>query len=214
MKGGRIAGVVAAACAWLVAAVAAAETVLERRPSDRLEPAEAERFSRLADEIGWGSLFKTEQMARADTAYGVGPVLAVTATPYLPLMFFLESRAWASQRFLSMDEADRRFAETYIDPGEGLLLDLLVIAETPRSVAADALSLHFQAGDGVALPAEVLEHAVSLEPTLGGELYAARAKVRVAFATAPDWPEQDGMALRVAVEDAVFDLEWRFAEAD
>jgi len=208
------AGALLVATAWLAGATAAAETALARRPSDRLEPEVAARFTALAGEVGWGSLFKTEQMARADTAYGAGPVLAVTATPYLPLLFFLESRAWASQRFLSMDEADRRFTETYVDPEEGLLFDLLVIAETPEAVAADALAVRFVAQDGAPLPADLVDHAVTLEPTLGGELFAARARARVRFTVPPDWAGLGGMGLRVAAADAVFELDWRFAAAE
>lgn len=71
----------------------AAATALEARPADAVPNKVLARFTALADEIGWGLLFRTEQMAAADTTYAAGAVLAVTATPYLPVHFWLESRA-------------------------------------------------------------------------------------------------------------------------
>lgn len=210
-RGFALAALAGALVSALVAGGARAETVLERRPSDRLEPATAERFARLADAVGWGSLFKTEQMARADTAYGAGPVLAVTATPYLPLMYFLESRAWAIQRFLSLEEADRRFTETYLDPGQALAFDLLVIAESPKAIGEEALAASFFGPDGAAVAADLVDHAISLEPTLGGELHAARARMIVTFTQPPVWPQLEGMTLRVEADGQAFDLEWRFS---
>lgn len=204
---------VASVVALLLAAPAAsAETALDRRPSDRLTPETAERLAAIAAEIGWGSLFRTEQMIRADSAYGPGPVIAVTASPYLPVMFYLESRAWAVERFLSLEEADRRFGEAYVDPGDGMVFDLLLISEEAAPIEEEAIAIAYHDDSGTVASARLVSHEMTLEPALGGSLYATRAQLRVDFDGSPDWPAIGRMGLRVETADSAFDLDWTFAD--
>lgn len=204
---------VAAAVAFcLLASAVSAGTALERRPSDRLLPETAERLSAIAAEIGWGSLFRTEQMVLADTAYGPPPVIAVTASPYLPVMFFLESRAWAVERFLSLEEADRRFGEAYVDPGEGLLFDLLLISEEAAAIEAAALAFAYHDDAGTPTTARLSSHELTREPAMGGSLYAARGQLRIDFDEQPDWPSIGRMGLHVEAADSRFTLEWTFPD--
>jgi hypothetical protein len=189
---------------------ALALTALDSRPSDEVPLELTQRLQKLAGEIGWGSLFRTEQMVRADTAYGAGPVLAVTATPSMPVMAYLESRAWAAERFLAEGDADRRFAELYVDPSTALVFDLLVIAETPEALRRDALIVTYLDGTGSELSGTFLEHDVALEPTLGGALHAARARVMVALPESHDWDAAETMTLHLKAMDQDFALTWSF----
>ncbi len=189
---------------------ALALTALERRPTDPVPLEVTQRLQKLAGEIGWGSLFRTEQMARADTAYGGGPVIAVTATPAMPVILYLESRAWAAERFLAEAEADRRFAELYLDPSTGLVFDLLVIAETAEALRPDALEVTYRDSTGAEVPGEIQDHDVALEPTLGGALHAARARVMVVLADGHDWAAATTMTLELQAADQDFALTWTF----
>ncbi|MCB9966754.1 MAG: hypothetical protein H6852_03820 [Geminicoccaceae bacterium] len=189
---------------------ALALTALDSRPSDEVPLELTQRLQKLAGEIGWGSLFRTEQMVRADTAYGAGPVLAVTATPSMPVLAYLESRAWAAERFLAEGDADRRFAELYLDPTTGLVFDLLVIAETPEALRSDALIVTFRDSTGSNLPGTFLEHDVALEPALGGALHAARARVMVVLPDGHDWATAEAMTFELQALDQDFALTWTF----
>lgn len=189
---------------------ALALTALDSRPSDAVPLELTQRLQKLAGKIGWGSLFRTEQMARADTAYGAGPILAVTATPSMSVMAYLESRAWAAERFLAEDDADRRFAELYLDPSTGLVFDLLVIAETPEALRRDALIVTYRDGMASDLPGTFLEHDVALEPTLGGALHAARARVMVVLPDGHDWAAAETMTLELQALGQDFALTWTF----
>lgn len=189
---------------------ALALTALEHRPSDPVPTDLAARLEALAGEIGWGSLFRTEQMARADTAYGGGPIIAVTATPVLPVLAHLESRAWAAERFLDEAAADRRLADLHLDPSMGLAFDLLVIAETPEALSPAVLAVTYRESHDAELPGMLEAHEVSLEPTLGGDLHAARARVVVDLPDGHDWKPVQSMTLELQAADQSFALVWTF----
>jgi hypothetical protein len=192
----------------------AAETALEVRPADAVPNEVLARFTALADEIGWGSLFRTEQMAAADTAYGAGPVLAVTATPYLPVHFWLESRAWAAQRFRPPTDADERFMAFFVDAGDGLVFDLLVIGESDASLGQERLEVTYVDSTGTRLPAQIEDHEMADERAMGGSLRTARARLRVDFPEAPDWAAVDTIGLEVEAAGEVFAVGWRFPPAE
>lgn len=189
---------------------ALAETALDGRPSDPVAPAQARRLQALAGQIGWGALFRTEQMARADTAYGPGPILAVTATPGLPVLAYLESRAWAAARFLDEAAADRRFATSPLDPAAAIVFDLLVIATTPEVLEPAGVEVTYLDEHGVERSAVLETYAVTLEPTLGGDLHAGRGRVRIDLPEGHDWAGAGGMSLRLRAAGQDFDLVWSF----
>ncbi len=207
---------------WLVSAIclslvslggngpALALTALELRPSDPLPKELTARLEVLAGEIGWGSLYRTEQMARADTAYGGGPVIAVTATPVLPVLAHLESRAWAAERFLDEDAADRRLAELQLDPSTSLAFDLLVIAETPEALDPAALAVTYRESPGAELSGSIEAHEISLEPTLGGDLHAARARIVVDLPEGHAWEPVQSMTVELQAGGQSFELLWTF----
>jgi hypothetical protein len=212
----RRAGAALAGLLALVAGVGpiAAETALEARPADAVPTAELDRLSAIADQIGWGSLFRTEQMAAADTAYAAGPVLAVTAMPYLPVHFWLESRAWAVERFRPLADADERFMAFVVDPKDGLVFDLLVIGETDTALDQAALDVTYVDSTGTRLPATIDEHAMSDERAMGGSLRTARARLTVTFDEAPDWSAVETIGLEVTAAGEVFAVGWRLPPAD
>jgi hypothetical protein len=208
-----------AALAGLLALVAgagpiAAETALDARPVDAIPAAELARLSAIADQIGWGSLFRTEQMAAAATAYGSGPVLAVTAMPYLPIHFWLESRAWAVERFRPLADADERFMAFVVDPKDGLVFDLLVIGESDTVLDRAALDVTYVDSTGTRLPAVIEEHAVIDERAMGGSLRTARARLGVTFQVEPDWSAVETIGLELTAAGGVFALGWRLPAAD
>lgn len=209
----RLAAAAAVALASL-AAPAAAETSLGARPHETVPREALDRFTALADEIGWGSLFRTEQMAVADTAYGTGPVLAVTATPYLPIHFWLESRAWAAQRFRPLTDADERFMTFFVDAGDGLVFDLLAIGEGEASLGADGLSVTYVDSTGTRLPALIEDHEAADERAMGGSLRTARARLRVPFPEPPDWTAIETIGLEVTAAGDTFAVGWRFPPAE
>ena len=215
----RIVPRVGAALAGLLALVAgagpiAAETALEARPTDPVPTAELDRLSAIADQIGWGSLFRTEQMAAADTAYASGPVLAVTAMPYLPVHFWLESRAWAVERFRPLADADERFMAFVVDPKDGLVFDLLVIGETDTALDEAALDVTYIDSTGTRLPATIDEHAVTDERAMGGSLRTARARLSVSFDETPDWSTIEMIGLELTAAGDSFAVGWRLPPAD
>lgn len=189
---------------------ALAETALDSRPSDRVAPELTRRLQALADQIGWGSLFRTEQMARADTAYGAGSVLAVTATPRVPVLSYLESRAWAVERFQADDAADRRFAELYLDPATAIVFDLLVIGATSQALEAEALGITYRDDSGLELAGMLEGYDVTREPTLGGALHAGRGRIRIDLPDGHDWAQIDEMSLRLRAASQDFALVWVF----
>lgn len=208
--------------ATLLAALAGpalGETLLAARPSDPVARDELARFTALAGQIGWGSLFHTEQMAAADSAYGAGPVLAVTAMPYLPVHFWLESRAWAAQRFRPEADADARFIEVVVDPADGLVFDLLVVGAADAPLDAAALEVTYVDSSGARLPVlvELLEAAE--ERAMGGSLQTLRAQLRVTFATAPDrgapdWAAIESFGLEIDAAGTPLTVSWRLPEAE
>lgn len=206
----RVVGALVAALCW--AAPAAAETALGARPDDRVARAELDRFTALADEIGWGSLFRTEQMAAADTAYGGGPVLAVTATPYLPVHFWLESRAWAVERFRPLAEADERFMDFVVDPADGLLFELLVIGADDARLGETPLAVTYVDSAGARLPVLVEALELADERAMGGSLRTARARLRVTFAEAPDWAAIETFGLEVEAAGDHLAVGWRLPQ--
>ena len=219
VSGSRIERVAGAALGSLLALVAAAgpiaaETVLDARPTDAVATAELARLTAIADQIGWGSLFRTEQMAAADTAYGSGPVLAVTAMPYLPVHSWLESRAWAVERFRPLADADERFMAFVIDPKDGFVFDLLVIGESDTALNRAALDVTYVDSTGTRLPAVIEEHAVTDERAMGGSLRTARARLGVTFQDEPDWSAVETIGLEVTAAGGVFALGWRLPTAD
>lgn len=207
-----LAGLGIAAAIALAAHPAAGETQLPNRPSDRAGSARMETLRALADQIGWGSLRQTEHMKLADTAYGEPPIIAVTAAPYLPVTFFLESRHWAAQRFLGAAEADARLAEIAVDPSQAILFDLLVITEDPAVLEGSAPLVRFSDGAGRTLPAVAVDPEVTEEPALGGALYAGRASVLVPLPDGFDWAEVDRFTLSFEAGEIVRVLEWTFPD--
>ncbi len=198
----------------LVAGGAMAATALDGRPFDPLALEQAERFEALARQIGWGALLRTERMARADTAYGPGPVLAVTATPGLPALSFLESRAWAAERFLDEAAADRRLEAIRPDPGSTLLFDLLLIGTTPEALGAERLEVIYEDDHGQRHSGALEGYAITLEPTLGGALHAGRGRLRIDLPEGHDWALVEGISLRLLAAGQAFDLVWRFPPPD
>lgn len=215
----RIERLAVAALAGLLALVTgagpiAAETALEARPTDPVPTAELDRLTAIADQIGWGSLFRTEQMAAADTAYAAGPVLAVTAMPYLPVHYWLESRAWAVERFRPLADADERFMAFVVDPMDGLVFDLLVVGGPDAALDEASLDVTYVDSTGTRLPAVIDEHAVTDERAMGGSLRTARARLRVTFDEAPDWSAVETIGLEVTAAGEVFAVGWRLPPAD
>lgn len=210
-RGRAIAATMAATLA-LGAPPASALTELPNRPSD---PAPLERIDTLralAAQVGWGSLKETEHMKLADTAYGAPPVIAVTAAPYLPVTFFLESRRWAAQRFLGVAEADEHFAEIWVDPADGLRFDLLVLTEDVAVLEASATTVRFADDTGRSLPAMPVALEVTEEPALGGALFAGRATILVPLPDDFDWDavSRFSLAFEAGTVDRV--LEWTFPD--
>jgi hypothetical protein len=197
-----------------LAAPAAAETPLPARPSDPVAREEMARLAALAGQIGWGSLFHTEQMAAADSAYGAGPVLAVTAMPYLPVHFWLESRAWAAQRFRPETEADERFMDFVVDPADGLVFDLLVVGQGGVALNAAALRITYVDSAGARLPVLVEAPETADERAMGGSLRTLRARLRVVFSETPDWPAIETFGLEIDAAGTRLAVAWRLPEMD
>lgn len=201
-----------ALAAALAPATAAAMTELPHRPTD---PAGLERLPTLralAEQVGWGALMETEHMKLADTAYGAPPVIAVTAAPYLPVTFFLESRRWAAQRYLGVAEADEHLAEIFVEPDEALVFDILVISEDAGLFGGATPTVRYEDATGRALPAVPLDLEVTLEPALGGALHAGRAKVLIPLPDGFAWDDVDGFTLTVEAGGVDRVLEWTFPD--
>jgi hypothetical protein len=153
-------------------------------------------------------------MAAADPAYGAGPVLAVTAMPYLPVHFWLESRAWAVDRFRPLADADERFMAFVVDPKDGLVFDLLVIGETDTALDEAALDVTYVDSTGTRLPALIEDHEAADERAMGGSLRTARARLRVPFPEPPDWTAIETIGLEVTAAGDTFAVGWRFPPAE
>jgi hypothetical protein len=149
-------------------------------------------------------------MAIADSSYGAGPVVSVSASPYTPILFFLESRAWAVDRFLDEAGADERRDAFAVDPSEQLLFEILVLSETEESLNRDAVTVDFRNDATGPVSVSLGDFDVSLQQAMGGDLYAARARGRVVVPPDHDWDQVAEMALEVRVGDQSFELTWSF----
>jgi hypothetical protein len=184
---------------------------LETRPSDPVGFAQVEMFSTLADQVGWGTLRETEHMRLAHTVYGADALMAVTGVPYFPLTFYLQSRDWAFQRLLGLDEADAHLEEIYVDPAKAMQVDLLLIADDESILSEAVPRVSLVVEDGRSGPPTIVDLTISAEPALGGFLYAGRATVQVAFPPEFSWEETGGFSLLVELGDLRRVLTWQFA---
>jgi len=185
-----------------------AEKILDPRALVPITEEQIERLETLAANVGWGLLFRTEQMAIADSAYGTGPVLSFSATPYTPTLFFLESRAWAVERFLDEAGADTRLDAFAIDPVDGLLFDILILSETEEDIKSDGFSITYRDNTVSSIPVAVTQHELSLEQAMGGDMYVARARGRVDLPPDHDWNRVSTMDLQFRAGAQAFDLTW------
>lgn len=183
---------------------------LDTRPSDPVGFDQVEMFSQLADQVGWGTLRETEHMRLAHTVYGPDALMAVTGIPYFPLTFYLQSRDWAFQRLLGIDEADAHLEDIYVDPATALQVDILLIADDASLLSSAVPTVALMAENGPSGPATLLDLDITAEPALGGYLYAGRATVQVALPPGFSWPGTGGFSLLIELGDLRRVLTWEF----